>query len=206
MLDSTGFDNWAGEYDKSIDKFSNGYPFEGYYTVLSYVRNLVGLSRETKILDIGIGTGLLTYELYKNGGQVYGVDFSDKMIMKAKEKMPRGTFYKYDFNHGIPDEIKNIEFDYIVSSYAIHHINDEEKINFIIELKKILKRNGKIIIADISFENKKDMEKCKEESGKFWDGEEFYFTGNEMVSRLNKEEIGSKYIKISSCAGALIVD
>lgn len=37
MLDSKGFDQWAGEYDESIEKYSNGYPFEGYYNVLEYI-------------------------------------------------------------------------------------------------------------------------------------------------------------------------
>lgn len=56
MLDSKGFDNWAGDYDESIAN-SNGYPFDGYYNVLGFVHNMVKVSNDTKILDIGIGTG-----------------------------------------------------------------------------------------------------------------------------------------------------
>ena len=70
MLDSRGFNKWAGEYDASIKKYSEGYPFEGYYNVLSYTRSLIKESKEKKILDVGIGTGLLTYELYKKGAQI----------------------------------------------------------------------------------------------------------------------------------------
>lgn len=67
MLDNKGFDKWAGEYDASIQRHSEGYPFEGYYSVLSYVRSLIKKPKEKRILDVGVGKGLLTYELYKNG-------------------------------------------------------------------------------------------------------------------------------------------
>ena len=52
MLDNKGFDKWAGEYDASIKRHSERYPFEGYYNVLSYVHSLIKESKETKILDV----------------------------------------------------------------------------------------------------------------------------------------------------------
>jgi putative AdoMet-dependent methyltransferase len=80
MLDNNGFDQWAGEYDASIEKLSNGYPFEGYYDVLGYIQNAIVDPKNTSILDLGIGTGLLTYELYKTGATIAGADFSKQMI------------------------------------------------------------------------------------------------------------------------------
>lgn len=84
MLDNKGFDKWAGEYDASIQRHSEGYPFEGYYNLLSYVHSLIKESKEIKILDVGVGTGLLTHKLYKKGGQIYGIDFSEKMLELAE--------------------------------------------------------------------------------------------------------------------------
>jgi len=86
MLDNKGFDKWAGEYDALIKRHSEGCPFEGYYNVLSYVHSLIKKSKETKILDVGVGTGLLTDELYKKGGQIYGIDFSGKVLELAEQK------------------------------------------------------------------------------------------------------------------------
>ncbi len=205
MLDNKGFDNWAGEYDISIDKLSKGYPFEGYYNVLEYVRNLVDISQPTNILDLGIGTGLLSYEIYKNKSQIYGIDFSEKMIIKAKEKMPNGNFYCCNFKFGLPNEVKNIKFDYIISSYALHHINDKEKINLIIDLKKMLKEKGKIIIADIGFQTIEEMNNCKRKYKEYWDDDEFYFIGSKMVEDLCKINLNSNYNQISSCAGVLVI-
>src|SRR5690554_2420045 len=96
------FDEWSGDYDDSIERYSKGYPFEGYYEVLSYVQSLAKLKNDIKILDLGVGTGLLTKELYKNGAKVYGVDFSAKMLEIAKKKMPNGICYRFDFKDGLP--------------------------------------------------------------------------------------------------------
>jgi len=203
MLDNRGFNKWAGEYDASIKRHSEGYPFEGYYNVLSYVRSLIKESKGEIILDVGVGTGLLTYELYKKGAQIYGIDFSEKMLELAKQKMPKGKFYCYDIKSGLPKDLDGVKFDYIVSSYVIHHLDDEEKVNFILKLKGILKENGKIIIADISFKNHKDMLYCKNVSESNWDNDEIYLVVDKMVKRLTESGLMVRYTQISSCAGVL---
>lgn len=201
MLDKKGFDVWSGDYDESIERYSYGYPFEGYYNVLSYVHSLVNINKQVKILDLGIGTGLLTNELYKKGGKIYGVDFSKKMIKLAKKKIPNGIFYCCDFKFGLPDELKDVKFDYIVSSYAIHHITDEEKVKFIRELKNKLEENGRIILADVAFETKDKMKECKEISRNAWDDDEFYMIAEDLKPKIIRLGLDLTYTQISSCAG-----
>jgi len=202
MMNSKGFDNWAGKYDESIVK-SKGYPFEGYYNVLAHVHNLVETNSTTKILDIGIGTGQLTYELYKKGGQIYGIDFSEKMLELAGGRMTEAKFYKFDFNDGIPEELKDIKFDYIISSYAIHHIDDKQKVDFIKELYSILKDKGIIILADVAFRTRDELKNCKDTAGRAWDDEEIYMVIDEIEPELNKEGLIIDYVQISPCAGVL---
>lgn len=203
MLNSKGFDKWAGEYDDSIAK-SKGYPFEGYYDVLAYVHSMVNVSEDTKILDIGIGTGQLTYELYKKGGHVYGIDFSERMLELARKKMPQAMFFKFDFNLGVPEELKDEKFDYIVSSYAIHHIDDNQKVCFIKELKSILKDGGVIIFADVAFKTRDDLKMCKDKAGQAWDSDEIYIVYDEIGTGLKKEGFMVDYAQVSSCAGVLV--
>ncbi len=202
MMNSRGFDNWAGEYDEDIAK-SAGYPFEGYYNVLAYVHNMIEMDRHTKILDIGIGTGQLTFELYKKGGQVYGIDFSEKMLELARQRMPEGVFYQFDFNNGVPVELKGMKFDYILSSYAIHHIDDSKKISFIKELGYILKDGGSIIIADVAFENRYALDCCRKNAGNEWDDDEIYIIADELEAKLDKEGFKAEYVQVSPCAGVL---
>ena len=72
------------------------------------------------------------------------------MIDIAKKKMPKATLINWDFSKGIPDEIKNTRFDYIISTYAIHHLTNKEKVGFIELLIDLLNENRKVLIGDIS--------------------------------------------------------
>jgi putative AdoMet-dependent methyltransferase len=86
------------------------------------------------------------------------------MIDIAKQKMPQATLVNWDFSKELPDEIKNGHFDYIISTYAIHHLEDKDKINFIKMLSFLLNRTGKILLGDISFETRDQLEKCSSRS------------------------------------------
>ena len=205
MLDSKGFDLWAENYDQSIAD-SKGYPFEGYYDVLDYVYNrVVGRAAGSRILDIGFGTGALTNRLYKDGAEIYGVDFSGSMIDIAKEKMPRGHFMKADFSKGLPDALSGKKFDFILSTYAIHHIDNLSKADLIIKLKGLLNNNGKIILADVAFKTVPDFEKCRRENIDSWDNDEIYMVFEEFETLLKNKGLIYTYSQISSCAGVLIV-
>ncbi len=203
MLDNLGFDKWSGEYDSSIEGFSKGYPFEGYYEVLAFVQGKIEGPEGKNILDVGVGTGLLTQELYKKDALIYGLDFSEGMVSEAKVKMPKGNFYIGDMKKGLPKELKVIGFDYIVSSYAIHHLNDNEKISFIEELKAVLNEGGLIILADVAFETKEALEKCRVEAGNDWDNDECYMVMEELEKSLVQLELKVRYTQISGCAGVL---
>lgn len=204
MLDKTGFNQWAGTYDQNIDAFSKGYPFEGYYDVLGFVQGSIVINQDTTILDLGIGTGLLTHELYSRGAQIIGADFSERMISEAQLKMPMANFLVYDFNDAIPSEILNGRFDYIVSSYAFHHVSDERKVALIKALRGCLKPNGKILIADVAFETTVDLETVKASSD-VWDDDEYYMVAEDIKALLAAEGISSDYHQISVCAGVLEV-
>ncbi|MGG3806590.1 class I SAM-dependent methyltransferase, partial [Metabacillus fastidiosus] len=63
--------------------------------VSSFGKGVVELlepQRGEKILDLGCGTGDLSYEISKSGAIVIGSDFSGEMIEKAREKYPQIPF------------------------------------------------------------------------------------------------------------------
>lgn len=106
-------------------------PFAGYKDVLNSIYNQVRQKENSEVLDIGFDTGILTSQLYYAGCSITGIDFSIKMIEIANQKMPNAKLINWDFSKGLPEEIKNHHFDFIISTYAIHHLSDKEKINFI---------------------------------------------------------------------------
>lgn len=203
MLNDRGFDIWSEEYDEYVKKSSGEYPFDGYYDVLEFVYRKIQNKNTSKILDIGIGTGVLTYRLYKDGAVIYGVDFSRKMIQISLSKMHDAILLQWDFSKGLPPEFKAEKFDYIISTYAIHHLNDDRKIEFISKLRDSLKEKGKLIIADISFETDEKRNECKRKYADKWDIDESYMAATDISVKLKAQGFNAEYTQISSCAGVL---
>lgn len=201
MLDNRGFDLWAEGYDESVklSEESNSYPFAGYKEVLNTIYGRIREAGVGKILDIGFGTGVLLKKLYDDGFPVSGIDFSPEMIKIAQRKMPKARLMEYDFSRGLPPELKNEKFDFIICTYAIHHLTDEEKIKFIALLQERLNVNGEILLGDVAFETREELLKCKVESGDDWDDEEIYM----VADVLSKVIGGMRFVKISHCSGVV---
>ena len=107
-----------------------------------------------KVLEVGVGTGVsLQYYNFKNI-MYYGIDISENMLEKAKNRFNRvpdnviskvGNIEKLDFP---PDE-----FDYIISSDVFCSIYNP--IRGFKEIRRVLKNSGKYI----AFENVKSKNK-----------------------------------------------
>lgn len=204
MLNNKGFDLWADGYDKSvqISDESDEYPFAGYKDVLNTVYKAVREKMGT-VLDIGFGTGVLTQKLYNDGYKVTGIDFSERMIEIAREKMPEADLIQYDFTDGLPKELEGISFDWIISTYAIHHLTDEQKRLFIHELIKHINPSGTIIFGDVAFHTKEDLEQAKKRDQNQWDEDEVYLVRDEIKKMIPDLEVNFK--KISYCSGVMTI-
>ena len=122
-------------------------------------------------MDIGIGTGTLSYKLYSKWMKITGLDFPNEMLRILRKKMPNAKLYLVDFKNGFSEIISNERYDFIISSYTLHHLEMEEKTVFINQLSRLLTNGGTIIIENVSFESQSDLEKCKsevEDSGELW--------------------------------------
>ncbi len=201
MLNDKGFDLWADNYDKSvgISDDNNTYPFAGYKKILNEIYHCVLECSCKDILDIGFGTGIISTKLYEKGMNIYGQDFSDKMINLAQSKMPKAQLLKGDFSEGLVPEFKKRRYDAIIATYSLHHLTDTDKIKFLKELIKLLRNNGKIYIGDIAFKTRDELEKYKKQYANYWDEEEIYFVYEELKTKFTNCE----FIKYSDCAGII---
>lgn len=201
MLDNKGFDLWADGYDKSvgISDEENSYPFAGYKDVLGNIFQTIMTKQNAVVLDIGFGTGTLTTKLYEHGYTIYGQDFSSKMIELASRKMPGAQLYQGDFTQGLAEPLMRQTYDFIVATYSLHHLTDEQKICFLHTLLEHLNEDGKILIGDVAFETRKDLNQCRQDSGDEWDDEEIYF----VVDELRTAFPSLLFTQLSYCAGVL---
>ena len=203
MLDQSGFDLWADGYDKTvgISDEENAYPFAGYKDVLGSIFATIMEKPNATVLDIGFGTGTLTTKLYEHGCSIYGQDFSSRMIELASKKMPGSHLYQGDFTKGLAEPLRNQCYDFIVATYSLHHLTDEQKIPFLHTLRDCLNENGMILIGDVAFETRNKLNQCRQEAGDEWDDDEIYFVFDELRNAFPS----LSFTQISYCAGILIL-
>jgi len=206
MLNNHGFNLWANGYDKSVNAAdeNNQYPFAGYRELMNTIYGTIMNKRPATILDIGIGTGTLAHMLYQSGNTITGVDFSSKMLSIASAKMPGATLIQHDFTQGLPPQLNQSKYDFIVSTYALHHLTDEEKLPFIQSLLGHLNENGTIIIGDVSFNTRSDLEACENANEDEWDDDEHYFVFSELESKLSGK-CSLSYQQVSHCSGIMVI-
>lgn len=97
-----------------------------------------------KVLDLGCGNGRL-FELFKDRNIEYlGVDFSEKLIEKAKEKY--GNCFKVADISKLP--FPNESFDSIWAIALFHHIPSKIlRLKVLEEIKRVLKKDGRVIMT-----------------------------------------------------------
>ena len=201
LLNQSGFDLWADGYDKSVSLSDdeNTYPFAGYKAVLGTIYQTIMEKPNAIVLDIGFGTGTLTAKLYENGCTIYRQDFSARMLELASEKMPTAQLYQGDFAQGLVSPLLERRYDFIVATYALHHLTDEQKASFLRMLLRLLNPGGQILIGDVAFETRSQLETCRMNTGDKWDEDEYYFIADE----LKKDFPSLVFTRISFCAGIL---
>ena len=100
------------------------------------------------ILDLGCGGGLVCEPLARLGANITGIDFVKKNIIAAKKHAKKSNT-NIEYLH---QDINNLKFkkkyDAVLILEVLEHIEDWKKI--IINVKKLLKPGGKMIISTIN--------------------------------------------------------
>lgn len=116
--------------------------------------NFGQIKKNQKVLEIGCGTGIFTEKLSKTGAQITAVDISPYFIKKAKKKVDAENV-KF-----IVDDVEHLNFsdnsfDCVVGSSILHHLLNLE--NGLLEIKRVLKKNGKIVFTEPNMMNPQIM-------------------------------------------------
>ena len=193
------FDDWAETYDHSVSDWQT-FPFTGYKDVLKTIVAWAEVRRGMRVLDLGTGTGNLAVRFAALGCELWCTDFSFAMLEKTRAKLPEAHFVTADLRGEWPAELAG-RFDRIVSAYVFHHFALDEKIHLIKSLvTRHLSPHGRLVIGDISFQNRDDLDSVKAATGNEWE-DEFYWLADESLSALKRAGLQADYRQISFCAG-----
>jgi len=143
-------DENASSYDQNVLKETHPIR-QGYGAVLSWVASKVRPG--SRVLDLGAGTGNLDV-LFPPLERLVCVDVSTRMLEIAKGKLRGVPFVTF-----VVDDLLSYcstatgTFDYIVSTYAIHHLTDAEKWEMLEHVPRLLGQDGAAVVGDLMFAN-----------------------------------------------------
>jgi len=134
--------SWADLYDKDNMRVSQNmdtWKNRGQYRFKWIARNI---QNQSKVLDAGCGTGLLSLELEDKGCEIHGIDVSKVAIEKAKKHVPDGKFVQ-GFLEKLPYGDK--EFDAVCCSQTLEHLRDPALV--LKEMYRVLRDGGLMLVT-----------------------------------------------------------
>ncbi|MDQ0191785.1 MerR family transcriptional regulator [Paenibacillus wynnii] len=141
--DKWDFDARAEIHDEIV--LNEASEYKDYGAALALTVQWLAPIHGEKGLDIGTGTGNLAEKLIAHGAIMAGVDQSKEMLKLCRLKLPAletklGNFLAIPYlDH---------KFDFVVSSFAFHHLTESQQALAIEEMRRVLKPHGRICITD----------------------------------------------------------
>lgn len=130
----------------------------GYRDVLHWVVQQAQITPTSRVLELGSGTGNLS-ELIASCGELVSVDISENMETIAKCKMrhlANRRFIKADILEGFTQELG--KFDAVISTYAVHHLTDQEKQRLFALIFDHLLPSGAAVFGDLMVQSDSEKE------------------------------------------------
>ncbi|MBN1685532.1 MAG: class I SAM-dependent methyltransferase [Spirochaetales bacterium] len=147
MAVNSAFDAVVEHYDEWIVK-----ALPGYHDLFHTAVSVIPFDPESTfdVLDLGAGTGLFTYHVwsrFKNARYVL-YDSAAKMLDAARRRF-ENSGGRFTFEEGdLRDLSEARQFDVVISSLSIHHLDDPEKQRLFSTVYKQLRRPGVFINID----------------------------------------------------------
>jgi putative AdoMet-dependent methyltransferase len=145
-------DEEAPDYDEGV--LNERDPLRaGYEKVLNWVIERAGIAPDSVVLDLGSGTGNLSKRI-ASCARLVCVDISARMTDIAKGKLshlPNVTYVQADLLEYFDGKVPG--FDAIISTYAIHHLTEEEKQLLFAKIWESLKPGSRAVFGDLMLES-----------------------------------------------------
>lgn len=149
--------NYTDKMNKEYNWMAKGY--DAFMTIFplwkKWIKKVIPYIKGMKILEVSFGSGYLMTQYASNNYEIYGIDYNDKMLeitenkikkINITAKLSQGNVEKLPF--------PNDTFDTVINTMAFTGYPNGEKA--IIELKRVLKRGGKLLLVDFDYPKNKN--------------------------------------------------
>lgn len=136
----------AKEYDCNRRRFIPC--FDDYYeNSTKFI--LSSIKKPKSVLDLGAGTGLLSYYWYIHcsSAEYMLVDIAEEMLDVSRKRFSGLNNVRHrimDYTKALPED----DFDAVISALSIHHLDDAQKENLFIKIYDMLPKGGILVNYD----------------------------------------------------------
>ena len=140
------FENYGLKYDN--ENFA-----QGTFGECDFIESEIAFDKQKRILDIGCGTGRHSIELTKRGYHMTGIDLSDSLLKRAREKAAEQNLVIDFQKHDARKLPFNQEFDAVIMlCEGAFPLMETDEMNFQIlqNAANALKPGGKLIFTTLN--------------------------------------------------------
>jgi phosphatidylethanolamine/phosphatidyl-N-methylethanolamine N-methyltransferase len=176
------WDRFANRYDAFIKNTVD----KTYKTIIENIDS--ELCANQHVLEIGTGTGVISFSICTKVSSILATDLSPKMIQIAKRKLMDINVTNIDFqvqdsyNMDLPDK----SFDVVIASNLLHLLYEPEKP--LIEVKRVMKDNGLFIAPTFCVGEDAKSKIIATVAG--------FFSGFKVVNKWSIDEFKSMFSKV----------
>ena len=154
-VDAFNHDEEAAGYDRDVGNEDD--PIRaGYAALLDWIVERARIDATSRVVELGSGTGNLTARLPR-AREIVCVDVSTEMTSIARAKLGGRSDVRFeacDLLEWFDRDLAAV--DAIVSSYAIHHLTDDEKADLFGRMHARVVPGGRLALGDLMFETAAD--------------------------------------------------
>jgi ubiquinone/menaquinone biosynthesis C-methylase UbiE len=176
----TYYDRRAAEYDQwylGLGRF-DGLDRPSWYADVRALERTVAELPPARTLDIACGTGFLTRHL---GGEIVGLDQSERMLAVAREQAPSASFVLGD---ALELPFEDGAFQRVFTGHFYGHLEEPERERFLAEARRVA---PELIVADAIRRSDRSAEEWQERvlnDGSRWQVYKRYFEPEQLLDEL----------------------
>jgi 2-polyprenyl-3-methyl-5-hydroxy-6-metoxy-1,4-benzoquinol methylase len=146
------------------------------------------LTASTRVLDFGCGPGYLMSRLLEEGLDVEGVDFSQRSVDLARERLAaRGLSANVSNIDSLPTDLPSSSIDMVFLVETVEHLTDEHLESTLAEVLRLLVPGGVLLVTTPNQEDLAAAETMCPECGAIYHAVQHVrsWTPRELQARLN---------------------